>query len=56
MNNFSEQPSIRDVLENRYLHEWLHTSAVRRCKEILKYDNSVRTRKFGVYLFESFRN
>ncbi|CAF2193975.1 unnamed protein product [Rotaria magnacalcarata] len=27
--------SIRDLIENKYLHEWLQKAAVRHCKEIL---------------------
>lgn len=38
---FSEQPSIRDLIENKYLHEWLHKSALRRCKEIFNNNTSV---------------
>ncbi|CAM2704977.1 unnamed protein product [Rotaria socialis] len=32
--------SIRDLIENKYLHEWLQKAAVRHCKEILS--NSTR--------------
>ena len=30
-----EQPAIRDLLENKYLHEWMHQAALRRCQELL---------------------
>ncbi|CAF1132590.1 unnamed protein product [Rotaria sordida] len=30
-----ERQSIRDLIENKYLHEWLHKAAIRRCKKIL---------------------
>jgi len=43
---FSEQQSIRDLIENKYLHEWLHKTAIRRCKEILANNTSVSKTKF----------
>ncbi len=38
---FSAQPSIRDLIENKYLHEWLHETTIRRCKEILNHNSLV---------------
>ena len=32
---------MRDLIENRFLHEWLQKAAIVRCKEILNQNPSV---------------
>ncbi|CAF0904330.1 unnamed protein product [Rotaria sp. Silwood1] len=41
-----ERQSISDLIENKYLHEWLHKAAIRRCKEILNNNTPVSKIKF----------
>ncbi|CAF0722828.1 unnamed protein product [Didymodactylos carnosus] len=33
-------PPIRDLIQNKYLHNWLHQNSIRRCKELLKCENA----------------
>ncbi len=42
------------MIENKYLHERLHKTAIRRSKEILANNNSVSKTKFLLTSFEYF--
>ncbi|CAF2438202.1 unnamed protein product [Rotaria sp. Silwood2] len=49
-----ERQSIRDLIENKYLHEWLHKTAIRRCKEVLNNNTPVSKKEFLSTSIECF--